>query len=399
MSSTIETTNNIICTKIECLNELIVLYLKRRAQINPEYLEEFETVSNEYKLESSKVLIDYFILLREYKENIEVYKNLSECVDENVKLEILQIKTRFNEKKDMYFKKYHSLIRKEDYGGKLDRLYKFLKLQGLPMMKSKRVNDPNIKQWREACKKLFHTYEDSILTKNVAMNDYERCTSCQSTMKVFSHLSSIICVKCGSEETLKGTVFEDEQFYYQEGKRNKHANYDPTKHSKSWLEKIQATENKDIPEEILNDINKYIEIYRIRNTDEITCELIREILSHTKHTDYNDHIPLIRKKITGVSPPLLTESEKQCINNLFAKVIKIYSEKKSSDKTNCFYHPYFIYKIIEHVLKGGSKKRRNAILSCIHLQQQPTLIKNDNMWRNICKVLNEITYVPTNYHT
>ncbi len=64
----------------------------------------------------------------------------------------------------------------------------------------------------------------------------------------------------------------------------------------------------------------------------------------------------------------------------FTKIIKAHEEIKPDNKTNVSYHPYFIYKIIEHMMRNN-KRRRNGILSCIHLQSRETLIDNDKMWK------------------
>jgi len=97
----------------------------------------------------------------------------------------------------------------------------------------------------------------------------------------------------------------------------------------------------------------------------------------------------------------LTDLELQLITMYFDKVIRIYEEIKPSDKTNVPYHPYLIYKIIEHILSTDknqtyySKKRMNNILSYIHLQSRETLIENDNTWREITTFMPEVKYKPT----
>ena len=78
-------------------------------------------------------------------------------------------------------------------------------------------------------------------------------------MSIDSYLSAMVCEKCGMINEMLGTVFEDDQFYYQEGNRSKHGTYDPSKHCKFWVERIQARENTEIPSEII-EIIKIIEI-------------------------------------------------------------------------------------------------------------------------------------------
>ena len=206
----------------------------------------------------------------------------------------------------------------------------------------------------------------------------------------------MICEICGIVKNLYGTVFEDDQFYYQEGQRTKHGNYDPTKHCRIWVERIQARETTDIPIKVIERIKKCISRDRIRDIKLISCSQIRKYLQQTHNSKYNEHIPLIRKLITGVVPPQLTDHEVQLINIYFDKVIRIFDEVKPTGKTNCPYHPFFIYKIIEQIIKAPFDRiRKKEILGAIHLQSRETLVCNDLLWRPICQRINEFKYIPT----
>ena len=206
----------------------------------------------------------------------------------------------------------------------------------------------------------------------------------------------MVCEKCVLLKEMIGTVFEDEQFYYQEGKKIKHGTYDPSKHCKFWIERIQARESKDIPVEIINTIKLYIKRDKIKSKIHITCNLLRKYLRSSNNSKYNEHIPLIHKRITGIIPPQLLESEIQILSLYFDKVINIYDQIKPKDKRNCPYHPYFIYKIIEQILKKDTDRiRKIQILSYIHLQSRETLISNDIIWKKICEQIQEFIYLPT----
>ena len=76
----------------------------------------------------------------------------------------------------------------------------------------------------------------------------------------------------------------------------------------------------------------------------------------------------------------------QLINIYFDKVIRIFDEIKPPEKTNCPYHPYFIYKIIEQILnKDSDRIRKQQILNCIHLQSRETLVDNDRIFNRYVK--------------
>ena len=103
---------------------------------------------------------------------------------------------------------------------------------------------------------------------------------------------------------------------------------------------------------------------------------------------------LIKKIITGIAPPQLTDAELRKLYNLFNKVVGAFEETKQSDKCNTLYYPYLIYKILEYILPSDIRKKK--ILECIHLQSRDTLITNDTQWEKICQLMpTDIEYTPT----
>ena len=125
----------------------------------------------------------------------------------------------------------------------------------------------------------------------------------------------------------------------------------------------------------------------------IKCIHIRIYLKELGHTEFNDHIPLIRKIITNKTPPSLREKELRKLYNYFNKAVDAFEIVKSASQSNTPYYPYFIYKILDQVLTGG--RRKFKILECIHIQSRDTLIANDVTWANICKIVLELKYNPT----
>jgi len=369
MSGTIENTNNLILIKLKCLQDVAHILLK--CDIEVPFIKNIKDLSDDYEMGSVKIVLDYFLM----SQNSSV------------------------ENTDMYFKKYQMFLRKENIPGKIVRFYMILKntIAALVTKKNKQIK----KVIREI-KDIFAIYDNYTIVQNSEYKIYNKCDKCSREMQVISNLSEIVCVHCGITEKLYGTVFEDDQYYYQEGQRSKHGSYDPSKHCRIWIDRIQARESKEIPEKVLTKVRNCIKDNNIRNLEEITCSEIRGYLSQGKFSIYNEHVPLIRKMITGKSPEVLTDQEIQLITIYFDKVIRVYNDTKPDEKNNVPYHPYLIYKIIEHILYSkskndyyNSKARIFSILSCIHLQSHETLITNDSLWQQICHRIEEIEYRPT----
>lgn len=216
---------------------------------------------------------------------------------------------------------------------------------------------------------------------------------CGNVMQVMSESSELVCDSCGYLYELKGTVFSDCQFYSQESIRYKHAGYEPSKHVKSWLERIQARETNTISDQQLMKIEACIKRDGIANKKRLSIEQLRRYLKDTGLTELNEHVALIKKLITGIAPPQLIYSETQDITNSFAKAVKAYNIIRPSNKSNLLYYPFITYKLIEmHV---SDRNKRKNLLSFIHLQGTQTLIQNDTIWAQICDITQGFTYRPT----
>jgi ribosomal protein S27AE len=386
---TIEIINNLILVKTKSLYDIANI-LKNCNITNitskiDTFIDAIQEISDDYEMGSVKIISDYFHETLEFQKSQE----LSNKIDKDAHI------NRVNR----YFTDYQIFIRKENFVGKIERNYNTIK--NLVNILTKEKN-PAILACITDIKSEFALYESFTLTETPNNISYNKCPKCQQGMKIISNMSEIVCEKCGITENLYGTVFEDDQFYFQEGNRSKTGSYDPGKHCRFWIERIQARESKEIPESVLTKIRECIKHNKIRNIEEISCKEIRKYLSQTRNSIYNEHVPLIRKLITGRSPEPLLEEEVQLITIYFDKVIRVYEEIKPDTKTNVPYHPYLIYKIIEHILYKKSpmefqksKKRILHTLSCIHLQSRETLINNDNTWSEICDNIEEITYRPT----
>ena len=286
---------------------------------------------------------------------------------------------------------YGMYITSCNYNGKLNQCMNFIETISKHI---KKVSETK-KKWKENVSKLtelIKKFKRSKIVTPVSEIKYDTCL-CGAKMKVFPNTSELVCPICGNVLMLYGTVFEDTQFYNQEGQRSKHGCYDPSRHCKFWVHRIQAKENADIPKECIDQLIYCIKRDGIMDCRRLLCSRLRVYLKETYNTDYNDHIPLIRKIITGIVPPQLTHSELRQLYNLFDKSVNAFELVKPADKSNTMYYPYIIYKILDLIVSNGMRKKR--ILECIHLQSRDTLITNDNLWESICSTLPDLEYRPT----
>jgi len=357
---TIETLNSNIIEKIKLLSASVAAIEAENIPVPSSIKQRIETTSSAYTMMSMGILNKYFLFL---------YTNKGQ-----------EHKKTYHDEKATFLREFHSLLRRERFSPKLD------------VIRGALCNLTAGKIHLDIANDSFR----AMPSRRRKRSDGLDCEVCKQKMSVSPNMSQLLCVKCGMRTKLRGMIFKDDQFFYQEGRRSKHGNYDPNKHCRLWVDRIQARDLRVIPDDLIKQIRKLIRVDRIHDKMRITCELIRKYLRKTKYTKFNEHVPLIRKILTGVAPPQLTELEKRKINIYFSKIVVACSDIDPGRKTSTNYHPYIILKILEQIIPDRARCKK--IISCIHLQARETLIEHDRKWRKICEYIPEFTYRPTSRH-
>lgn len=290
------------------------------------------------------------------------------------------------------YHKFNIFISSEDIYGIFDSFLDFIYNFLFKFKELIESSNPNSESFIKKIFQLINQYKKTQLIYNIEVIEYDLC-SCGNKMIIQSNTSELLCTNCGSIHTLIGSVFENSQFYQQEGNRYMHGTYDPNRHCKFWIERIQAKENTIIDDSAINKIKLCIKKDKIENLKNISIDQFRLYLKQTKLSKLNDHIPLIKKIITGYIPPQLTHKELHLLFNYFDKATKIYNQIKPKEKSNSLYYPFLIWKILDLIIDDKQKKKE--LLSCIHLQSYETLIDNDKIWSQICKHNDKFIYRPT----
>jgi hypothetical protein len=246
------------------------------------------------------------------------------------------------------------------------------------------------------------TVEHSYTTHG---EQYNLCGECKLEMAVNADTSELACPGCGKVRELIGTVFDDAQFYNQEGQKAKSGSFNPNRHFRFWMDRILAREpeeelgDKDDPdntcgEKLLAQMRAIVrrdrKILRLLTVDDT-----RAMLKEAGRTDLNKNVPLIMRRLTGVGPPSLPETICQRVEKLFSKAIDVGERVRPASRSNRNYYPYYIYKILDAILEEDDHDNRR-VLYYIYMQGQGTLDKNDREWEEICVELPEIEWAATN---
>lgn len=260
----------------------------------------------------------------------------------------------------------------------------------------------------------FNHIEVTFPAPEVSTEDI--CTICPNSSKMIMDPfnSEMVCQKCGATSKLDGVVFEDSQLYSQQSSASKHKNYKYNSHCEKWLNQIQARENREIPQEVIDGVNRlakrdYTHGGRLRSMKEMRCSEIRVWLKQLGATKFNNNAALIRRLVTAMNgeaviPPQLTIEETFDILYDFSRAMDLYdgfdaerdvlAEIGKTEVGNKPYYPYGLMKILMNRLPAG--RRLNKLIECIHLQTEATLKKHDKLWSQICERIPDFKYVPTN---
>lgn len=404
MPSTIDTYHTKISAKIDTLtniNQQLNLLIPKLSSITQSHIQNiclrFNSVEKNYITNTTPLLLEYYDESQSNRSEIAVSEEYYQTIiSDNIVCQL-----------DNIIKEIKILIGYElTYTYDIDDMLQ---------------NDQNILQGDDVLISFVKTYKKNINISDIKItkNNFEMC-ECGNKFDIHADTSELRCRKCGIVKTLYGTIFEDTQFYNQDGgSRSKNGGYSPSRHCQLWIQRIQANDTIEIPEEIIKLL--WESVYRdnikpIQLKFKLTCELIRiylrnititETLSNgnikTKSgSEYNDHTPLIRKQMTGETPYQMIHIEKLKLSVCFDTAIKIFEIIKPSKRSNNLFYPYVLYKCIEMIFKLLAKK---SLLNCIHLQSQDTLTKNDIIWEQICIYQNdhrtpndiEFIYTPTDH--
>lgn len=220
--------------------------------------------------------------------------------------------------------------------------------------------------------------------------DCEICAECETELVVDTGRSEARCPECQKVVELHGCVYEDAQFYSQEGQRTKSGCFSPNRHYAVWIDHILAIE----PESEIGDGNdpdsqtgeKLIVQLRVqaRKTNRyimlLTINDVRAMLKAIGRTDLYRNASLILKKLTGQGPPMLSEDKRVKGEMMFSQANQMRASLGIPNNRN--YYPFYICKIYDLILAPDDPDR--LLLWYIHLQGEDTLDNNDREWRMIC---------------
>ena len=243
---------------------------------------------------------------------------------------------------------------------------------------------------------LFKTFANTSIDTDVRRTDYKECGNCKNRMVLDPQHSELRCQKCDYTLVLKGTVFDESHMYTADGVLAKRGAYETSRHCRDHLDRILAIKNPNMPDEVWEKIQMWIQRNNFEYPKKISYADYRRCLKEIKETRWNEHVPFIRQSISGISPKRLYHNEVQLLLIYFDKAVTAFNKIKEGERANLKYYPYFIFKIIEMILcKPEDSGRLKSIIDCIHFQRDNTIVANDRLWASICNEVPEFCFKKT----
>lgn len=217
----------------------------------------------------------------------------------------------------------------------------------------------------------------------ITVKEQETC-ECGGQMISDFVSGSLSCSSCGlSQDSVIGMFLEDRSLGSDSSAKSKSNSHKTSKHFETWMSRIMAIEHRPDIHVLVSKIRDHFRETRVPR-DLIDYKSIRKYLQDTGNAFYYENIAWLLKEVTGRSPPNLTEEEKNDIAYRFDIIINSFdrirkdTEEQPQGRT---YYPFFIYKIIE--AKFANKPEKLRLLDYIHIQQEKTLLKNEQLYKRI----------------
>jgi len=231
----------------------------------------------------------------------------------------------------------------------------------------------------------------------VDMVSYDICEDCNKRMTLDSNRSELNCQGCGTLRELPGMIFDEIQFYSQEGQKAKSGSFSQNRHCRKHVTHILAMESDaeigdrknpadSSGEKLLESLHELVR-RRSKLLRLLTVYDTRELLRDVGRSDLNINVPLIMKRLTGVGPPCIGGETFNKAIVYVTQAVEIGETIRPSTRSNSNYYAYYFYKVFDCLCPELPERR---VLYYIYLQGEDTLRRDDEMWKQIVEGLQEL---------
>jgi rRNA-processing protein FCF1 len=320
-----------------------IMEIKDRIKEINETIKELKNKKNNYFLDNSKYIFEYF----ENKKNIN-------NVEDNNKLVTSKNQLLFN-----IFK-----VKQDDTD------------------KEKNINENKNKN---IVQKYLSNIDETFLDMNAFVRETDICQSCyKGELIPLDDEGVLICNICAVNVPY---LIENEKPSYKEPPKEVcFYAYKKINHFKEILAQFQGKETTQIPDDVINQIHQQIKKERI-GIEQLTHHKTKEILKKLGFNKYYEHIAFIKNKL-GIKPPVFSPELEDTLCNLFMEIQAPYAKTCPDYRVNFLNYYYVLFKFCELL------EENQFLLDIPLLKDREKLIEQDETWKKMCVELNW-EFIPT----
>lgn len=410
-------TNNIIelnKKKILLLKKKLINEIDLEDDIKEKIKKKITLYENEIiKLENTYDELDYFNrtkdILLQYFEN----KNNSEEIPNEIEIDSIIEKTEENNETDNNYTEDNN-----DNNDSIDNIIeRFNKLNNIN--KNKKKNPPKKRNKKQSMEKksilqfLSEDISGNIIDKpiktvihekgrlrdqyltlidssyacnKVKLSPIKMCKKCNQELTLMQSEGMFLCQGCGEFNSI---IIESEIPSHKDSLNEKRKYpYNPINHLIEKLNQFQAKQTTKIPPNIYDIIKKEVK-KNMLEINEITPEIIQDILKKYKLELYYEHHYLIFSHITNTPPPSLTRDDEDDIKKKFKMTELPFKLFKPDMRNNFQSYSYVLHKLF--LIKANEDNNPQMTINAKYfklLKSRDKLKKHDIIWRKICKYNN-----------
>lgn len=240
-------------------------------------------------------------------------------------------------------------------------------------------NVEKIRLAEEYCKRINNGL--MISPKKLKLDD-AACTNCGAATAMSDGFVS--CTECGLVSEKSVQDYRLSYHDYQETLIKNNVSYKRINRFQEILATLQAKENTDIPEKVLDAVRKEINKEPDVDLSSIEPDRMKKYLRKLGYTSYYEHAPHILNKICGIPPINIPIEVEEKMREMFRDIQDPYELVKAREcptRTSFLSYHYVLYKFCELLDLDEMQKSFTLLKSIDKLRLQ------DKIWKGICEIL------------
>jgi len=314
-----------------------IMEIKDRIKEINEIIKELKNKKNNYFLDNSKLIFEYF----ENKKNIN-------NVDETNK----------------------------PITSKNQLLFNIFKVKPDASEKEKNIHENRNKN---IVQKYLTNIDETFLDMNSFIRETDICKYCRKgEMIPLDDEGVLICNECAVH--IPYLIENEKPSYKEPPKEVCFYAYKKINHFKEILAQFQGKETTQIPDDVIEQIQQQIKKERI-GLELLTHHKTKEILKKLGFNKYYEHIAFIKNKL-GIKPPVFSPELEDTLCNLFMEIQAPYAKTCPDYRVNFLNYYYVLFKFCELL------EETQFLHDIPLLKDREKLIEQDETWKKMCMELN-----------